>query len=568
MKSTRAALELLAQYEVTHVFGLPGETTLPLYNEWGRFSEVRHVMCRDERNTVMMADGFARTSFRPGVCEAPGVGASYLLPGLAEASASSVPLIALTSDIALGYEKANVLTGYEKTLMFRGVTKESLTVYRPEDLPVTLRRAFRVATTGRPGPVHVRIPMNVWDGEVADGEVYAQPEFSRYPGLRYAADDGKVRDALVWLMKAERPLLICGQGVLFSQAWDEVRELAQRLVVPVGTTISGKGSFTEDHPLSIGVVGSRGGTRFSQSVLEASDLVFYIGSNTDSVDTEEWTLPPKSAPPRILHLDISEGELGNVYRADLLLGDAKLTLQRMLALVPEAELREPSSASRISELARRRKEYRDHVDSLIDAGAEPLDPLHLMKTLSETVPADWVVAADPAFPAIYSAAFFPVKRAGRRFLYNYSVGALGFAIPAAVGAYFAKGGPGLALTTDGSFGFTVGELETIRRTDAEVKIVLFNNGSFGWIRATVAALYGEEPFSTDFAPTDYAKVAEGFGIPATVPTSGGVKEALEEMFARAGPQFMEIPVLPEDRLFPPVPSWRAAAEKLGVKYAG
>ncbi|HDJ21844.1 MAG TPA: thiamine pyrophosphate-binding protein, partial [Candidatus Bathyarchaeota archaeon] len=249
MKASRLLLEMLRGYEVSHVFGLPGETTLPLYEEWLDFPEIRHVVARDERSASFMAEGYAKFSFKPGVCEAPSVGATHVLPGCAEAYKGATPIVFLVSDIPLDLEPRNMLTGLDQSSLFSGITKESLTLVKPQQVSHLVRRAFRVATTGRPGPVHMRLPMDVLGREAGGAVLPPQSEYASYPGARPVADPQAVFEALRLLGEAERPVLVCGQGVLLSQAWDEVVGLAEAFAVPVGTTINGKGGFPEGHPL-------------------------------------------------------------------------------------------------------------------------------------------------------------------------------------------------------------------------------------------------------------------------------------------------------------------------------
>jgi acetolactate synthase-1/2/3 large subunit len=568
MEASRALLNLLSGYRVSHVFGLPGETSLPLYDQWVDNADIEHVLVRDERNAAIMADGYARVSFRPGVCEAPGVGASYLLPGVAEAYASSIPLIVLTSDLPEGYELRNDLTRHEQMLMFRGISKASLTVHRPEDLGASLRRAFRVATGGRPGPVHVRLPENVLGGRVTnEDDIYSQEEFSTFPSQRFAPGQSTVKAALDLLLAARRPVMVCGQGVLLSQAWEEVRALAEALAIPVGTTITGKGSFPETHPLSIGVVGSRGGTKLSNRVVSDSDLVFYVGSNVDSTATDGWTVPPSSC--KIIHLDISGEELGNTYRcAASLMGDAKLTLGEMLSLLGRSTKPDFQHSERIAKLAIEKKDYDDHVESVAGLIGGPADPFHFVKALSSGAGEDTLLAVDPGIGAIYTSAFYKVGKSGRTFIYNYSLGGLGFALSEGIGAFFGSNRPVIVLTSDGSMGFNIGELETVRRTGANIRIIMFNNGAFGWIRAAAKAA-GLRPFHTDFADVDYVKVAEGFGLNASR-SEGNANpgRTITEFLKVEPPSFLEVPSLPEDELYPPVPSWKALAEKTGVEYLG
>jgi acetolactate synthase-1/2/3 large subunit len=356
--------------------------------------------------------------------------------------------------------------------------------------------------------------------------------------------------------------------VLLSQAWDEVRSLAEALTIPVGTTITGKGSFPETHPLSIGVVGSRGGTRFSNSVVLDSDLVFYIGSNIDFATTDDWTMPaPMSC--KILHLDVSAEELGNAYRTDVsLLGDAKLTLERVLFLLRSDMKAKRQGSERASQLSKDKQAYYDDVEATARTVSKLPNPFLFVKALSASVLKGTILAVDPGIGAIYTSAFYQVAEAGRTFIYNYSVGGLGFALPQGIGAYFASKHPVLVLTGDGSMGFNTGELETIKRTGANVKIILFNNHSFGWIRAAAKAA-GLRPFHTEFGDVDYMKVAEGYGLKAyRLGENDDLGRTLGEFLRPEAASLLEVPSLAEDELYPPVPSWKKLAETSGVKYIG
>jgi len=561
MRASKAVVKMLGEYGVTHVFGLPGETALPLYLDM-REASFRHVMSRDERNAVIMADGYARTTWRPGVVELPGVGASMALPGLVEARISGVPIIAIVSDTPQGSERSNTLTEYPKRSMFMDAAKEVLEASSPGSLPRLLRRAFRVATTGFPGPVILIVPSNLWEGEAPDDEAYAQPRFSVFPSIRFRPSDDELLEAIQMIAGSSRPVMVCGQGVLFSQAWSEVQELSELMGMPVGTTISGKGVVPDDHPYAMGVVGSRGGTSFSNSIVQEADLVLLVGTNADSVDTWDWRVPPLHGP-LIIHIDISEANLGNMYRTDLfLMGDAKLTLRRMIELA-----RERGVSRRGKPIIQERLNYLSKAYSLIgEEGEEGVNPLQLIKALEDALSDDWVIAADPGVGAIYTSTYMRVRRPGRRFLYNYSIGALGFALPAGIGARLG-GSRVLVLTSDGSFGFNAGELETIRRLNIDLKIILFNNSSFGWINAASAAKYGK-PLTEEFADVRYADVARSYGLEAMVAERNSDLSQVRSFISMSGPALMEVKTAPENEVFPPVPDWREPATRLGKRYMG
>jgi len=570
MKAGKVVLEMLKEYEVKHVFGLPGETTLPLYMEWYDFPDIVHVLVRDERSASFMADAYARVSFKPGVCEGPSVGATHIIPGVAEAYKASVPMIVFTSDIPLHFEKRNMLTGLDQASLYKGITKETITVTKASEIPYVIRRAFRVATTGKPGPVHIRLPMDVLEEEVENPDIYAQKDFTKYPGHRMAAEIEKIKGALNLLISSEKPLIVCGQGVLYSQAWDEVIELAELLGIPVGTTMTGKGSMPETHPLSIGVIGARGGTSFSNKILKEADLVFYIGCNTDSAATDKWTLPSPEEGKKIIHLDISGAEVGNNYPTEaILIGDAKATLRMMINITKEKiEKRKYNEIPRIKEILKEAEEFRKSLEEHMNSNEKPINPLRFIEEFSKVIPSDYVIVTDPGVSAIYASAFYKVKKAGRSILFNYSLGALGYSIPASVGAYYARPSSCIvALTGDGSFGFTAGELETISRVRGNINIILFNNQSFGWIRAAIHFKYGPKYFATEFKPVDYMKIAEGFGLEAfRIEDPERIQPVLQKAFASNEPSFIEVKVAPEDKFVPPVPSWVKKAGKNGIKY--
>jgi len=562
-------MEMLKGYEVKHVFGLPGETTLNLYEQWQDYPEIEHVLARDERSAVFMADGYAKASFKPGVCEGPSVGATHMLPGVAEAYKASVPMVVFTSDIPLHLEKRNMLTGLDQTALFQGVTKESITVTDPSEIPHTIRRAFRLATTGKPGPVHVRLPMDVLGGEVDDPMLHVQRDFIRYPGHRPTAQESKIQEAVRLLGSAERPVIVCGQGVHWSQAWDEVQTLAELLDIPVGTTISGKGSIPETHPLSIGVTGARGGTALSNAVVNEADLILYVGCNTDSAATDKWTTPPMDTGATIVHLDISEAEVGNSYPTDVvLIGDAKATLRRLIE--SSSGNTGPEANRRLEAIRAQAEKYQEYIAELSASDETPVHPVRFVKELGDALPDDHTLVLDVGVSAIYTSTFHKTRRTGRNVIFNYAMGALGYAIPASIGVQHARPESCIAtLVGDGSFGFTAGELETIARLGGNNNIILFNNSSFGWIKAEATLSHSAElaEFSTNFREVDYPKIAEGFGLRAyQIESPGELGPTLKEAFNLDEPTFTELVVMPENELVPPVPSWIRKAERLGIRH--
>ena len=569
MNSSRVLLEMLKNYDVEHVFGLPGETTLPLYKEWLDYPEIKHVMARDERSSAFMADGYARFTNKPGVCEAPSVGSTHILPGVAEAYKASLPVVFMTSDIPLHMETRNMLTGLDQTSMFSGITKETYTITNPDQISHTIRRAFRVATTGKPGPVHIRLPYDILQGETVDPDLYAQKDFTKYPGHRPVAETTKIVEALKLLGEAKNPVIIAGQGALYSQAWDELVLLAEMFAAPVGTTINAKGVMPEMHPLSLGVIGARGGTTLSNRVVCGADLIFFVGSSTDSAGTDKWTVPSCDTDAKMIQLDISEHEAGNNYDVDvILIGDAKATLGWMLELA-NVSPREMEKLPRIQALIKAKEEHSAYVAGLMSSNEKPIHPVRFIKELQDALPKKRCLVMDVGTSAIYTSTFYKVPEAGRSMAYNFAMGSLGYALPASVGASVARPDHSIAtLVGDGSFGLAAAELETISRMGLNNNVIVVNNGSFGWIRAEWKLSYGDEyvDFATNFNEVDYPKIAEGFGLNANRISSPGELSSLKELFHSDEPSFTELVLNPEDMLVPPVPTWIRKAERKGVRY--
>lgn len=568
MKGGRLVLEMLKAQGVDVVFGLPGETTLGWYEAWKTFPDVRHVLTRDERSASYMAEAYAKATGKPGVFEMPSPGALHGAPGVVEAFKASVPVVFFTSDVPYNADKRNMLTGMEQSRVYEPITKETITVTKAADIPQLLRRAFRIATSGRPGPVHVRIPCDVFaeEADVTPEDLFGQPEFGRFPAHRSVAEPEAVERALDLLARADRPVIVCGQGALYSSAHDEIVALAEGLSIPVGTTGTGKGAFPESHHLSIGVIGARGGTEFSNRFVAEADLVFYVGSNTDSAGTDGWNLPDPRRT-RTIQLNVDAEDIGNTYRAEVVLvGDARATLRFMNERRQTRDISRANPA--LDGLARKRDDERAALFEKGNPCSEGIFPMDIVKALMEKVPDESPIVIDPGVSSIYTTAFFRQEQAGRRFFSNYSVGALGYACPASIGVAVARPESRVvAIGGDGSYGFNCAEMETMARLGLNITYILFNNDTFGWIRGETVLVHHFDPFATEFVPIDFLAIARGFGLTAFEATdSCSLGEVLEEALSVKGPSFLRIPVLPQDRLVPPVPKWVKEAKESGRPY--
>ena len=277
LSGAHAVVEMLRGHGVDIVFGLCGDTSLPLYDAL-RASALRHILTRDERHAAYMADGYARVTGRVGVCEGPsGGGATYILPGLAEANESSIPVLAINTDISVSSRGRYTLTELDQRALMRPVTKWNAVIDRVADIPRVFRQAFDAMTTGRPGAAHIALPYDVQSAPVEADDVWGDPSLGVYPSRRSAPDPEMLALAAKLLRNSRNPLFICGGGVVISHAEAELTELAEKLAAPVATTISGKGAIDERCAHAVGVVGSNGGTAETRAIVDAADVIVFVG---------------------------------------------------------------------------------------------------------------------------------------------------------------------------------------------------------------------------------------------------------------------------------------------------
>ena len=567
MRGAEALVRMLLEYQVRFVFGVPGDTSLPLYEALSRVRRnIRHVMARDERSAGFMADAYARLAHRPGICECPsGAGALYSVPGVAEANASSIPVILFTSGISLSDEGKGTITELDHHKLFEPITKWSSFLKQTAKIPETIRRAFRIATSGRPGAVHLAFPQETLTGEIPGEKqaIYAEQECVAYPSYRTRGSRRVLEEVVTQLVKARRPVIVAGGGANHSQAGEEIMALSERLGAPVVTTISGQGIVPDNHPLALGVVGDNGFHPHAHQAVEEADLLFYVGCKMGSVSTIKWTLPTRRPQRKMIQIDLDPALLSNNFENTLsVAGDARLVLEDLTALLKgEGEDREPSAW--VVRLNRERTRFWRDSEASLRSDAVPIKPQRIINALNDRLPSPSVVIADAGTPTPYITRFLRLQGKGSRFIIPRSYGGLGYAIPAVVGASFARPGTRIVgLFGDGSLGMSAGELETLARLQVPAVLIHFNNGCFGWIKA-LQALHSEGRFfSVDFTPGNMATVAEGFGLKAFhIETPGELEEGLDKAFSVQEPVFLDIVTESLLKEVPPVYSWLQAAEK-------
>lgn len=563
MQGARALVDVLQLSGVRHIFGLPGDTGMAFYEALrDKRGQIDHIMTRDERSASFMADVYARVCGRVGVCEGPsGGGATYIVPGVAEAQGSAIPLICLTSDTPVNQQGRGVLTELDQESLFRPVTKWNTRVSSAETMAEATRRAIRMATAGRPGATHLALPTDALEGETPDASVYGVPEFGTAPAMRARPDQALVERAAAELAAAERPVIVAGGGVLTSGAWDALTALAEGLNVPVATSINGKGSIAETSEVAIGVIGGNGARPYANACVAEADLIVYAGSRTDSTTTCHWTLPSIERPPSIIQIDVAPFEVGNNYPVVVgLVGDARLTLAAMLEAVPRPAAVAARNQARIDTLKEAKRRYWEDVDRQAAVRHQPIKPAQVVRALRAALDDEAVIVADPGTPTPFLGAQYELRRPGRTTVIPRAHGGLGYAIPGVVGAWYAaEGRRVVGMTGDGSFGMSVGELETITRLGLPVVIVQCSNGTFGWIKELQHLYHGDRYFGVDFNPVDYAAIARGFGFRAAqVVDPGEVERAIQTALADGGPYFLDVVTESPVTETPPVAAWTAA----------
>jgi acetolactate synthase-1/2/3 large subunit len=557
MTGAEATVQALEDAGVEVVFGLCGDTSLPFYDALSRVGSIRHVLTRDERSASYMADAYARLSGRVGVCEGPsGGGATYIVPGVAEANGSAVPMVCLTSDVGMADQGRGTLTEMDQQALFASVAKQAFAPRTSQEMRDMVRRAFLEATGGNLGACHVSLPLDLQTADVPSGGVESS---DRYPRERPTPDGAFVARAARVLADSRRPLLVAGAGVLRSGAWEQVAALSRVLGAPVATSICGKGAIAEGDPYSLGVIGSNGGLPWRHDLVRAADTVFYIGGGTGSVTTEKWTLP-SPGDATFMELDTNAGRIGRNHPvAAGLVGDARSGLTALLEALEG--LGATGSGDRWDpEVIRERKAaHRAEVADLFASSEAPIRPERLLAALFGALPPRSIILADPGTPCPYVSAYWELPEPGRWFVSPRAFGALGYALPAVVGAWQARPDAGriVGMMGDGSFGISAGELETLVRLDVPATLIVCNNAGYGWIKAGQKSR-GDRYYSVDFRRSDHAAIARAYGMRARqAQDPSELDAAMREALTHDGPFLLDVVTQPLEEARAPVSKWIA-----------
>jgi len=503
----------LKRHEVHTIFGqsLPSAAILAA-EDLG----LRQFVYRTENAGAAMADAFARISGQVGiVCAQNGPAATLLVPGLAEALKSSVPIVALVQDVVRNTADRNAFQELDHFGLFQACAKWVRRINEPARVDDYVDMAFAAATSGRPGPAVLLLPADMLS-EAATDDPKRTAALGRYPLDRVCADLDRIEEAAALLNKADRPLIVAGGGVHLSGAATELATLQEAAGIPVMTTVMGKGAVDERHPLSIGVTGNVMGklapARHLKAMIEESDAVLLVGTRTAQNGTDSWTLYPREA--RYIHIDIDGQEVGRNYEALRLVGDAKLTLQALTSRIRASRQRRAPIETVID--ASRRRHDADIAGHLASS-ASPIRPERLMADLQTVLTEDTIVVGDASYATVWIAAYLRALKAGMRFLTPRGLAGLGWGVPMGLGAKTARPeSPVVCIVGDGGFGHVWSELETARRMRANIVVIVLNNSVLGYQKDAEDVKFGRHTSAVRFTGVNHAQVATACGCRGAV----------------------------------------------------
>ena len=544
LKGAQIVCESLLQEGVEVLFGHPGGAILPFYDALWGYPQLRHILVRHEQSSAHAADGYSRVTGKVGVCVATsGPGATNLVTGLMGAKADSVPMVAITGQVARAALGSEAFQECDICSIAAVCTKRTYLVMSAADLAPTIREAFRVAQEGRPGPVLIDIPRDV-QLEEADFDGYpALPESELEPLT--AATREQVTKAARLINQAERPVLIAGHGILTSHAWEELKTLAETTGIPVINTLLGLSSFPRNHPLSLGMLGMHG-MYWSNLVVDQADLVVGLGMRFDDrVTGKASTFAPHA---RIIHLDIEPSQVGRNVPVEVpLVGDARAVLQALLPLV--SPVARPQWMAYIQDL-------KDQHPSLAIPPSDTLLAQHVMSKINELLQEqpDTVVVTGVGQHQMWAAQFLFFNGVNT-FVSSGGLGAMGFELPAALGAQVGRPDtPVWSIAGDGGIQMTSQELATVAQENLPVKIALINNGYLGMVRQWQEMFFDNHLKEVPIPGPEFVELAGAYGIPAMrVAHQEDVMPALRKAQAHNGPYLLEFVVDHSVNLYPMVP---------------
>jgi acetolactate synthase-1/2/3 large subunit len=553
MKLTGAQIvcESLLKEGVKVMFGIPGGVLLPFYDTLPEYPKIHHILCRHEQGAAHAAEGYARACGKVGVCLATsGPGATNLVTGIASAYLDSVPMVAITGQVARPFIGKDAFQEIDITGITLPITKHNYLVASAHELATVVKESFHIASTGRQGPVLIDIPRDVF---VEESE-YHYPDKADLPGYKptVRGHPAQIKKAARFIKESNRPLIIAGKGVINSGASAELKEFAEKVQIPVVNTLLGLGSFPGTHVLCLGMLGMHGLAHANMAV-NAADLIIAIGMRFDDRATANVAgFAPKA---QVIHIDIDPAEIGKNVKVDVpIVGDIKHVLK-----VLNAQIEAQNHVEWISQIQEWEREH----PPLSIRECESVLPQYVVNQIYEVTKGDAIIVTGVGQNQMFAAHYFKYDKPNQ-FLSSGGLGPMGFELPAAMGAKVACPGDAVwCVAGDGGFQMTIQELATIVQEKLAVKIAIMNNGYLGMVRQWQELFYSRRYVASPLYGPDFVKVAEAYGIAGErVTDKRMVTGAIQRAMRHDGPFLIDFRVEPEENIYPMVRPGAALSEMI------
>ena len=560
-----ALIDSLIRHGVEHIFGYPGGAILPIYDElyqWEAAGEIQHILVRHEQGGAHAADAYARATGKVGVCfGTSGPGATNLVTGIATAHMDSIPMVIVTGQVPRTVIGSD---GFQETDIY-GITlpivKHSYVVRDPRDMARIVAEAFHIASSGRPGPVLVDVPKDVGLEEFDYEPV--EPDTVRLTGYRptVKGNPRQINQALNLIRQARRPLLYVGGGAIAANAYSELRQLAEIFQIPVTTTLMGKGSFEESHPLAVGMLGMHG-TAYANFAVSECDLLIAVGARFD--DRVTGKLDEFASRAKVIHIDIDPAEVGKNRAPEVpIVGDVRQVLLDLLRRYEEVDI--PAEPNQTREWLQRINCWREDYPLQVPQYPDRLSPQEVIVELARQAPNAYYTT-DVGQHQMWSAQF--LKNGPRRWISSAGLGTMGFGLPAAMGVKVALPDEQvICIAGDASIQMNIQELGTLAQFGINVKTVIINNAWQGMVRQWQEAFHGERYSSSNMevGMPDFVKLAEAYGIKGMlIENRDELKDAIAEILAHDGPVLADIRVNRNENCYPMVAPGKSNAQMIGL----
>ena len=542
-------VHLLERQGITTVAGIPGGTVLPLYDALSQSTQIRHVLARHEQGAGFIAQGMARTQGKPAVCMAcSGPGATNLVTAIADARLDSIPLICITGQVPSSMIGTDAFQEVDTYGISIPITKHNYLVRDISELPQVISDAFRIAQSGRPGPVWIDIPKDVQTAEIEIDELPEPGE--RAPAPEFSAES--VRDAAAMINAAKRPVLYLGGGTI--NAADEIRQFAEKANLPTTMTLMALGMLPKAHPLSLGMLGMHG-ARSTNYILQEADLLIVMGARFDdrAIGKTEQFCPNA----KIIHVDIDRAELGKIKQPHVAIqGDVAEVLAQ---LIPQTEATDRADWRQL--VADLQREF----PGAIPTEGDPLSHYGLINAVAACVDDSAIITTDVGQHQMWTAQAYPLNRP-RQWLTSGGLGTMGFGLPAAIGAALANPDRKvICFSGDGSLMMNIQEMATAAENQLDVKIILMNNEALGLVHQQQSLFYKQGVFAATYpGMINFMQIAAGFGLhTCDLNAEEDAHAALQDAIARPGPALIHVRIDAQQKVYPMVPPGAANTEMVG-----